>query len=175
VTTICTVTMDPHFVYSSSSSYMSRFLWPSSIEMCRKSMYFAYSAIGYRRDMFRSDVVKRRYQGFSYLYRRSSRMLSRTSGGAALEALDDHGGPAQVVEDRLHVFRGHVDPAVLDVPAVAERTGEVASARELERAVEGIDGFLRHLVPEGPSRDLEEPPFRDLPHDPLAPPFPSAG
>src|SRR5437879_11559522 len=32
VTTICTVTMDPHFVYSSSSSYMSRFLWPSSIE-----------------------------------------------------------------------------------------------------------------------------------------------
>src|SRR5205809_961693 len=40
VTTIWTVTMEPHFVYSSSSSYMSRFLWPSSIEMCRKSMYF---------------------------------------------------------------------------------------------------------------------------------------
>src|SRR3990172_2032319 len=70
VTTICTVTMDPHFVYSSSSSYMSRFLWPSSIEMCRKSMYFAYSAIGDRRDMSRSAVVKRRYQGFSYWYRR---------------------------------------------------------------------------------------------------------
>src|SRR5256884_8297864 len=43
VTTIWTVTMEPHFVYSSSSSYMSRFLWPSSIEMCRKSMYFPRS------------------------------------------------------------------------------------------------------------------------------------
>src|SRR5438309_1233231 len=30
VTTIWTVTMEPHFVYSSSSSYMSRFLWPPS-------------------------------------------------------------------------------------------------------------------------------------------------
>ena len=26
VTTICTVTIEPHFVYSSRSSYMSRFL-----------------------------------------------------------------------------------------------------------------------------------------------------
>src|SRR5439155_1370047 len=80
VTTICTVTMEPHFVYSSSSSYMSRFLWPSSIEMCRKSMYLPYSGMGYRCCMSRSDVVKRRYHGFSYWYRKSSSMSSRTSG-----------------------------------------------------------------------------------------------
>src|SRR5713226_7059236 len=76
VTTICTVTMDPHFVYSSSSSYMSRFLWPSSIEMCRKSMYFAYSGMGYRCCMSRSEVVNRRYQGFSYWYFSNSRLSS---------------------------------------------------------------------------------------------------
>src|SRR5438128_7989944 len=80
VTTICTVTMDPHFVYSSSSSYMSRFLWPSSIEMCRKSMYFPYSGMGYRACMSRSDVVNRRYHGFWYWYFKSSSMSSRTSG-----------------------------------------------------------------------------------------------
>src|SRR5467141_2594151 len=80
VTTIWTVTMEPHFVYSSSSSYMSRFLWPSSIEICKKSMYFAYSAIGYRCCMSRSDVVNNRYQGFWYWYFSSSSMSSRTSG-----------------------------------------------------------------------------------------------
>src|SRR5437870_13854075 len=80
VTTICTVTMDPHFVYSSSSSYMSRFLWPSSIEMCRKSMYFPYSGMGYRACMFRSDVVNSKYHGFWYWYFKSSSMSSRTSG-----------------------------------------------------------------------------------------------
>src|SRR2546427_9394005 len=80
VTTICTVTMVPHFVSCSSSSYMSRFLCPSSIEMCRKSMYFPYFGIGYRACMSRSDVVKRRYHGFSYWYRKSSSMSSRTSG-----------------------------------------------------------------------------------------------
>src|SRR6266571_8136965 len=80
VTTIWTVTMEPHFVYSSSSSYMSRFLCPSSIEMCRKSMYFPYSAIGYRCCMSLSDVVKRRYHGFWYWYFKSSSMSSRTSG-----------------------------------------------------------------------------------------------
>src|SRR5213592_4930484 len=80
VTTICTVTMEPHFVYSSSSSYMSKFLCPSSIEICRKSMYFPYSAIGYRCCMSRSEVVKSRYHGFSYWYFSSSRMSSRTSG-----------------------------------------------------------------------------------------------
>src|SRR3990170_524750 len=80
VTTIWTVTMLPHFVYCSSSSNMSRFLWPSSIEMCRKSMYFPYSAIGYRCCRSRSLVVNRRDHGFSYWYRRSSPMSSRTSG-----------------------------------------------------------------------------------------------
>src|SRR2546425_2820312 len=48
--------------------------------MCRKSMYFPYFGIGYRACMSRSDVVKRRYHGFSYWYRRSSSMSSRTSG-----------------------------------------------------------------------------------------------
>src|SRR5712691_9884661 len=98
VTTICTVTIEPHFVYSSSSSYMSRFLCPSSIDMCRKSMYFPYSAIGYRCCMSRSEVVKSRYHGFSYWYFSSSRMSSRTSGSPPS---NEH----TIVEERARLSR----------------------------------------------------------------------
>src|SRR5439155_105860 len=94
---------------------------------------------------------------------------------AALEGTDDHGGAGEVVEDRLHVFRRHVDPLVLHMPAVAERTGEVAAPGELEGTVEGVDGFLRHLVPEDHPGDVEEPLLRDLPHGWTAPPSASLG
>src|SRR5438445_800180 len=95
------------------------------------------------------------------------------SSRPTFETADDHGRASEVVEDRLHVLRRHVCPAVLDVPTVAERTGEVAAARELEGTVEGVDRLLRHLVPEDAPRDLEEPFLRELPHGPSRPPWTS--
>src|SRR3989442_174844 len=52
--------------------------WAQVIRL--KSMYCAYSGIGYRACMSRSEVVNRRYHGFWYWYFRSSSMSSRTSG-----------------------------------------------------------------------------------------------
>src|SRR5947208_9055526 len=66
--------------------------------MCRKSMYFPYSGMGYRACMSRSDVVNRRYHGFSYWYRRSSSMSSRTSGSPPSKL-------ATITDDRARLSR----------------------------------------------------------------------